>query len=203
MQNMSYFDIEKIFKIEKDSHSPKKSKEKSKKHKKKKSKHRSSEGKEEESKLTDIRDFMVHNPESKPKLPPLDVVMNNEQENIKPPQQQERNPLALNEKLEVSKTLNEVTEGLQNEPEQEVANNEEGDKPMEKPHEPTAARSQENSRSNIDGTSQSGSAQVLETMLRIEVDFPQQKMVSLIDEYEEYLEANNLVDPKDEKRFTM
>lgn len=49
-------------------------------------------------------------------------------------------------------------------------------------------------------TSDSGENKILETMLRIEVNFPKQKFMYLIDEYEEYLESNGLIDIKDVKR---
>jgi len=44
------------------------------------------------------------------------------------------------------------------------------------------------------------SCKVLESMLRINVDFPNQKVVNLIAEYEDYLEETGLLDIKDVKR---
>ena len=41
---------------------------------------------------------------------------------------------------------------------------------------------------------------VLSSMLRIEVDFPESKMVNLIDEYQEYLEDNGLNDTRENQR---
>lgn len=49
-------------------------------------------------------------------------------------------------------------------------------------------------------TSQAGTCKVLETMLRIEVKHPQQRVLNLIGEYEDYLEETGLVDLRDVKR---
>jgi hypothetical protein len=49
-------------------------------------------------------------------------------------------------------------------------------------------------------TSNSGENKILETMLRIEVSYPKQRFMNLMDEYEDYLESNGLIDIKDVKR---
>lgn len=49
-------------------------------------------------------------------------------------------------------------------------------------------------------TSNSGSWKVLTSMLRIHIDFPRQRSVNMMEEYEDYLEANDLVDEKDVRR---
>ena len=41
---------------------------------------------------------------------------------------------------------------------------------------------------------------MLSSMLRIEVDFPESKMVNLIDEYQEFLEDNGLNDARENQR---
>ena len=41
---------------------------------------------------------------------------------------------------------------------------------------------------------------VLNEMLRITIDFPQTKILSLVDEYEEFLDSNDLIDPREERR---
>ena len=57
-----------------------------------------------------------------------------------------------------------------------------------------------NHQTGASQTSNSGENKILETMLRIEVNFPKQKFMYLIDEYEDYLESNGLIDIKDVKR---
>lgn len=64
----------------------------------------------------------------------------------------------------------------------------------------TEVRSPDRRVSNASPTSKSGSCRVLETMLRIEVKYPEQKVVNLIGEYEDYLEATGLLDVKDVNR---
>jgi len=46
-------------------------------------------------------------------------------------------------------------------------------------------------------TSRTGTVGVLETMLRIEVEYPENKVLNLKAEFEEYLEDNGLVDMRD------
>ena len=56
---------------------------------------------------------------------------------------------------------------------------------------------QKEATSKISGTD---SCWVLEAMLRIKVEFPKQKVVNLMGEYEDYLEENGFLDIKDVKR---
>ena len=46
------------------------------------------------------------------------------------------------------------------------------------------------------GTSKCGSSRFLETMLRVDIEFPSNRVVSLKSEFEEYLEENGLLDVK-------
>ena len=41
---------------------------------------------------------------------------------------------------------------------------------------------------------------MLTSMLRIQIDFPRQKSVNMMEEYEDFLESNGLVDEKDVRR---
>ena len=61
-------------------------------------------------------------------------------------------------------------------------------------------RSTDNHMESISKLSRSDSWRVLETMLRIEIKYPQNKVVNLMGEYEDYLEENGLLDVKDVKR---